>query len=308
MTAVATPPVLGPAKGAGRRKFKNSVATVMVTLSFLIALVPLVWLLWTVVSKGLHAITRNGWWSSDQGVRTFADPGGGILHGIIGTLEQVAVTTVIAVPIALLVAIYLVEYGRGRLARTTTFMVDILTGIPSIVAALFIYAIFFVHFGATFAGIWVSLALLLLMIPVVVRTTEEMLKLVPNELREASYALGIPKWKTIVKIVLPTAFTGIVTGVVLGIARVAGETAPLLILDQYNKYTNNNPFSGSQAALPLVIKDQVSNLGVTHTFTGGVATNYAPGRMWGAALSLIIIVMLFNLVARLLSRFNKIAE
>jgi phosphate transport system permease protein len=187
-------------------------------------------------------------------------------------------------------------------------MVDILTGIPSIVAALFIYAIFFKYLNAHFAGIWVSLALVLLMIPVVVRTTEEMLKLVPNELREASYALGIPKWKTIVKIVLPTAFTGIITGVVLGVARVAGETAPLLILDQYSKFTNSNPFSGAQAALPLVIKDQVSNLGVTHTFTGGVAANYAPDRMWGAALTLIIIVMLLNLVARLIGRFNKIAE
>jgi phosphate transport system permease protein len=308
MTAVATRSVLAPAKGSGRRRFKNSLATVLVTLAFVIALVPLVWLLWTVISKGFHAITRDGWWSSDQGVLTFSDPGGGVLHGIIGTLEQVALTTVISVPIALLVAIYLVEYGHGRLARTTTFMVDILTGIPSIVAALFIYAIFFVRFGAHFAGIWVSLALVLLMIPVVVRTTEEMLKLVPNELREASYALGIPKWKTILKVVLPTAFTGIITGIVLGVARVAGETAPLLILDQYTHYTNNNPFSGAQAALPLVIKDQVSNLGVTHTFTGGVASNYAPERMWGAALSLIIIVMLLNLIARLIGRFNKIAE
>jgi phosphate transport system permease protein len=310
MTAVATAPPSGlaPAKGTGMRKAKNSIATVLVTLAFLIALVPLVWLLWTVVSKGIHALTRNGWFSNDQGVLTFSDPGGGAIHGIIGTLEQVAVTTVISVPIALLVAVYLVEYGRGALARTTTFMVDILTGIPSIVAALFIYAIFFKYLGAHFAGIWVSLALVLLMIPVVVRTTEEMLKLVPNELREASYALGIPKWKTMTKVVLPTAFTGIITGVVLGVARVAGETAPLLILDQYSKFTNSNPFSGAQAALPLMIKDQVSNLGVTHTFTGGVAANYAPDRMWGAALTLIIIVMLLNLIARLIGRFNKIAE
>ena len=308
MTSIVRPASVRAGRGARPRKVKNSLATVLVWSSFLVALVPLVWLLWTVLAKGVHAITRNGWWSSDIGVRTFTDPGGGVLHGIIGTLEQVAITTVISVPIALLAAVYLVEYGRGWLARATTFMVDILTGIPSIVAALFIYAIFFIHFGAQFAGIWAALALVLLMIPVVVRTTEEMLKLVPQELREASFALGIPKWKTIAKVVLPTAFTGIVTGIVLGIARVAGETAPLLILEKYTPHTNWNPFSGFQAALPLVVKDQVANLGVTHTFTGGVAANYAPERMWGAALTLIIIVMLFNLLARLIGRFNKVAE
>jgi len=308
MTAVSAPSTLTASRGRGMRKFKNNLAAVLVTLAFLIALVPLVWLLYTVIGKGIRGLTRNGFLTQDLGVRTFQDAGGGVVHGIIGTLEQVAVTTVIAVPIALLVAVYLVEYGHGWLARATTFMVDVLTGIPSIVAALFIYAIFFVHFGAQFAGIWVSLALLMLMIPVVVRTTEEMLKLVPNELREASYALGVPKWKTVLRIVLPTAFTGIVTGVVLGIARVAGETAPLLILDKYTTHTNWNPFTGYQAALPLVIKDQVSNLGSSFSFTGGTATNFAPERMWGAALTLIILVMLLNLIARLIGRFNKIAD
>ncbi len=309
MTALTAPPAtLATSKVSGERRAKDSLAGVLVTLAFMIALVPLIWLLWTVVSKGLRALTRASWFTSDQGVLTFSDPGGGVLHGIIGTLEQVAITAVISVPIALLVAVYLVEYGSGALARTTTFMVDILTGIPSIVAALFVYAIFFVRFGAQFAGIWVSLALMMLMIPVVVRTTEEMLRLVPNELREASYALGVPKWKTILRVVLPTASTGITTGVVLGIARVAGETAPLLILDKYSPHTNNNPFSGLQAALPLVIKDQVPNLGVTHSFTGGVQANFAPGRMWGAALTLIVIVMLLNLIARLISRSNKLAN
>ena len=309
MTAVVAPPsLLSSSKGSGRRKFKNNLATVLVTLSFLIALVPLVWLLSTVISKGYHALTQSGWFTSDIGTRTFSDPGGGAYHAIIGTLEQVAITSVISVPIALLVAIYLVEYGRGWLARTTTFMVDILTGVPSIVAALFIYAVFFIHLGAQFAGIWASVALVLLMIPVVVRTTEEMLKLVPNELREASYALGVPKWKTVLRIVLPTAFTGITTGIVLGIARVAGETAPLLILDHYNPTTNTNPFSGAQAALPLMIKDQVPNLEATHSFTGGLQADYAPDRMWGAALTLIVIVMILNLIARLIGRFNKVSS
>jgi phosphate transport system permease protein len=135
-----------------------------------------------------------------------------------------------------------------------------------------------------------------------------MLKLVPNELREASYALGVPKWRTIVRIVLPTAFTGITTGVVLGVARVAGETAPLLVLVKYTPHTNTDPFSGFQASLPLMIKDQVNNLGATHNFTGGVAANYAPDRMWGAALTLIAIVMILNLLARFVGRFSKISN
>jgi ABC-type spermidine/putrescine transport system permease subunit II len=192
------------------RKIKNNVATVMVTLAFLIALIPLVWLLWTVVSKGWHALTRDGWFTSDVGTRTYRDPGGGALHAIIGTAEQVLLCSLISVPIAVMVGIYLVEYGRGPLARTTTFMVDILSGVPSIVAALFIYAVFVTTLGGQRGGWLVSLALVLLMIPVIVRTTEEMLKLVPNELREASYALGVPKWKTIARIVVPTALTGII--------------------------------------------------------------------------------------------------
>jgi phosphate transport system permease protein len=306
-----TSATLSAAPGRGLRKFKNSLAAALVTLAFLIALVPLVWLLWTVISKGLHAMTSAGWFTSDLGVRTFTDSGGGAWMAIVGTLEQVAICAVISIPIAILVAIYLVEYGQGWLSRITTFMVDILTGIPSIVAALFIYAVFFVNLGAQFAGLWASLALVMLMIPVVVRTTEEMLKLVPNELREASYALGVPKWKTIVHIVLPTAFSGITTGVVLGIARVAGETAPLLILVKYTPHTNYNPFSGFQSALPLMIKDQVANLGVKsgkNPFTGAAQSNFAPDRMWGAALTLIVLVMLLNVIARLIGRFSKVSN
>jgi phosphate transport system permease protein len=309
MTATLSPPsALAASPGRGKRRFKNSLAGVLVTLSFGIALVPLIWLLYTVVSKGLHAMTRDGWFSQDLGTKTYTDPGGGAFAAIIGTLEEVAACALISVPIALLVAIYLVEYGRGWLAKTTTFMVDILTGIPSIVAALFIYAVFFIHLGAQFSGIYASIALVMLMIPVIVRTTEEMLKLVPNELREASYALGVPKWKTIMRIVLPTAFTGITTGVVLGIARVAGETAPLLVLVKYTQHTNYNLFSGFQASLPLMIKDQLNNLGASHSFTGQAQHNYAVDRMWGAALTLIVLVMALNLIARLIGRRNQISS
>jgi phosphate transport system permease protein len=301
--------VLSASPGRGLRKAKNTMAAVLVTLAFAVALVPLIWLLYTVISKGYHILGSSGWFTSDLGTRLFSNSGGGAYAAIIGTLEEIAVCAVIAVPIALLVAVYLVEYGHGPLAKVTTFMVDILTGIPSIVAAVFIYAVFLKALGGGFAGIWASLALVMLMIPVVVRTTEEMLKLVPNELREASYALGVPKWKTILKIVLPTAFSGIVTGVVLGIARVAGETAPLLVLVKYSQHTNYNLLNGYQASLPLMIKDQVNNLGAgTTSFTGQKQANFAPDRMWGAALTLIILIMLLNLVARLIGRRSKISN
>ena len=297
----------------GFRKVKNNIATGVVTACFLVALVPLVWLLWTVISKGWRVMVASGWWTGDQrNSQDWRVAGGGALHAIIGTVEQVAITSVISIPVGLLAAVYLVEYGRGRLRSIVTFMVDILTGIPSIVAALFIYAVFIIEFGADFAGVYASLALVLLMIPVIVRTTEEMLKLVPNELREASYALGVPKWKTIVRIVLPTAFSGILTGIVLGIARVAGETAPLLILVQYSASKNLNPFSGNQAALPSLIYNQFPNYAnqgsKKNPFTGAVEIthNYATGRMWAAALTLIVIVMVLNLIARLIARRSKV--
>jgi phosphate transport system permease protein len=306
--------VLASTHVGGLRKFKNGLASVLITGSFFVALVPLIWLLWTVVSKGIHAITRDGWFTQSQRNITLTDGGGGAYHAILGTAEQVGLCTIISVPIALLVAIYLVEYGRGPLARIATFMVDILTGIPSIVAALFIYAVFIGTFHGQRAGWLVSLALVMLMIPVVERTTEEMLRLVPNELREASYALGIPKWRTIARIVLPTALTGIITGVVLGVARVAGETAPLLILVGYSPNINSDLFNGSQGALPAMINDEAVNFSNRGTYLLGadgkphLVHNFAVDRVWGAALTLIIIVMGLNLIARLIGRFNKVAS
>jgi phosphate transport system permease protein len=316
-TAVATRPEF--AKASGGRRFKNNMATVLVTACFLIALIPLVWVLWTVVSNGLSVVVHASWWTGTMKNVQSTDPGGGALAAIVGTLEQVALCTVISVPIAVLVGIYLVEYGSGRLAKVTTFMVDIMTGIPSIVAALFIFALLVQTLGAGYAGWLVSLALVILMVPVIVRTTEEMLKLVPNELREASYALGVPKWKTIMKVVIPTAFTGLVTGVVLGIARVAGETAPLLILVGYADGTNGNLFHSFQGALPTLIRDQFRNAGETSgtlkyhldasgNRVAGAAQNFSTDRMWAAALTLILIVLLLNLFARFIGRFNKVAK
>ena len=279
------------------RALRNSLATVLVWAAFFIAVIPLAWILWTVLSKGANLLLDSNWWFNSQRGITNRMVGGGAYHAIVGTLLQALICAVIAVPIAVFTAIYLVEYGRGRFARVVSFMVDILTGIPSIVAALFIYAVWVNTLGLDRVGFAVSLALVLLMIPVVVRSTEEMLKLVPNELREASYALGVPKWKTITRVVLPTAFSGIVTGVLLGLARVMGETAPLLVLGPYSKSINTNLFDGFMAALPTMINQDRSEV-----------LDPAVNRVWAAALTLIILVMLLNIAGRLIARLSKISK
>jgi phosphate transport system permease protein len=280
------------------RKIKNQLATVLVTLAFLIALVPLVWLLVSVITKGLPAIVSAHWWTRSLSGVTPDEVRGGVYHAIVGTLIQAVIAGIIAVPIGILAAVYLVEYGRGRLAKVTSFMVDILSGVPSIVAALFIFALFISIVGLEQSGFLVGLALVLLMLPVVIRNSEEMLRLVPDELREASYALGIPKWKTIVRIVLPTALSGTVTGVMLAFARVMGETAPVLVLVGYARAINFDPFNGNQASLPLLI---YTELGTNPSAAGQL-------RIWGGALTLIIIVMLFQLLASLISRFSAISK
>lgn len=298
MTTTLERPATTPAfqQVSAGRKAKNALATVLVWLSFLIAVVPLVWVLYTVIANGIKRLPYSNWWTQDFGSVLPDEVGGGVLHAIIGTLLQGLVCAVIAVPIGLLVAIYLVEYGRGKLARTTTFMVDILSGVPSIVAALFVYAVWITVFGFNRVGFAVSLSLVLLMLPVVLRSTEEMLKLVPDELREASYALGVPKWKTILKVVVPTAFGGIVTGVMLGLARVMGETAPLLILVGYSKNINLNPFSGFMGALPTMINQDRNDM----------ALQPANDRVWAAALTLILLVLVLNLLARVVARFSAV--
>lgn len=285
-----------PAVGSVRAA-KNAIATVLVGVAFLLAVLPLVWILWTVASKGVDLLLDPTWWTNSQRGITVRREGGGAYHAVIGTLLQALVTALISVPIGVFTAIYLVEYGRGRFARVVSFMVDILTGIPSIVAALFVFAVWVSILGLDRVGFAVSLALVLLMVPVVVRSTEEMLRIVPNELREASYALGIPKWKTIVRVVLPTARSGIVTGVMLGVARVMGETAPLLILAPYAKAINFDLFNGSMAALPTMI-----NFERTEFLAPAV------DRTWAAALTLILLVMVLNIAARLVARSGKVAR
>jgi phosphate transport system permease protein len=278
------------------RRIRNDIARIVMWVAFGIAMVPLVWILWTVTSNGYQLLTESTWWTNSQRNITSNMAGGGAVHAIQGTLIQGAVTSLISVPIGIFTAIYLVEYGRGALARTVSFMVDILSGVPSIVAALFIYAVWVTTFGFQRVGFAVALALVLLMIPVIVRSTEEMLKLVPNELREASFALGVPKWVTISRVVLPTAFSGIVTGVLLGLARVMGETAPLLILGPYTKSIATNLFSGYMPTLPTMINQDRTETGLAP----------AVERMWAAALTLILLVLTLNLLGRLIARYGTV--
>ena len=297
-----------------KRRATNGAMTALIYAAFVTALIPLVWLAVTVISRGLDRFMVNS-----QGEHVFnmeflqqsmrnvfgGAPEGGILHAVWGTLLITLAATLISVPIGLLTAIYLVEYGKGRLKKAVTFFVDVMTGIPSIVAGLFAYAVFAILVGpGTKLGVVGAVALSVLMIPVVVRASEEMLRLVPNELREAAYALGVPKWLTVLKVVVRTAFAGITTGVTLSIARVIGETAPLLIAVGVADSLNFNLFDGRMMTLPVYIVaewrkgDQPCN-------NPDIAcipeiTEY---RAWAAALVLILIVMALNLVARLISKY-----
>ncbi|MCX6396666.1 MAG: phosphate ABC transporter permease PstA [Propionibacteriales bacterium] len=275
------------------RAATDRLITSLVWVSLIIALIPLVSLLTTVITKGAPAITGTFLSTSMRGV--ISGPGG-INHAIIGTLLITLGATVMAVPIGLLTAVYLVEYGQGsRLAGAIRFLIDVMTGIPSIVAGLFAYALFSLILGpGTFFGFGGSVALTILMIPIVVRSSEEMLKLVPSDLREASYALGVPKWRTILKVVVPTAMAGIITGITLAIARVIGETAPLVIAAGVTDSINTNLFSGQMTSLPVFVYNSYSN--------PGSEVDVAVQMAWGAALVLIVIVMGLNILARVLGK------
>lgn len=281
----------------GARRAFDRFVTGIVSSAFAIAMVPLVSVGWTVVSNGIARFDATFFSSSMRGI---VGEGGGAVHAIWGTLLITLTAAIISVPIGLMTAIYLIEYGQEkRLARAITFLVDVMTGIPSIVAGLFAYALFALIFGPGvrmgFAG---AVALSVLMIPVVVRSCEEMLRLVPNELREAAYALGVPKWLTIIKVVLRTSLAGIVTSIVLAIARVIGETAPLLLTVGIVTTVNTNMLDGRVATLPVFAYSQYAQ------DSQGVGAD----RAWGAALVLIVMIMLLNLVARFISRRFSIAE
>ena len=276
----------------GSRRATDRLVTSTVTSAFLLAMLPLLSLVYTVVDRGRERFDLDFF---TQDMLRVVGAGGGAKAAIVGTLIMTALTTLISVPIGLLTAIYLVEYGRGKLARSVTFLVDVMTGIPSIVAGLFAFALFRIFFGPGIRfGVGGAVALSVLMIPVVVRASEEMLKLIPAELREASYALGVPKYRTILKVVLPAAAAGIVTGITLAIARVIGETAPLLLIAASQDAVNYNPFDGRMSSLPVYV---YTNYKFPGTSGAGIP------RAWTAALVLMIIVLVLNLAARLTARY-----
>jgi phosphate transport system permease protein len=282
----------------GRRHSVDRLATTAIYATFVIALAPLVAVLGTVIVKGFQVLSAEFLTTSMRNVSPRSE-GGGVYHALIGTLQQVGIAALIGVPVGILAAIYLVEYAplakSRRLSRAISFFVDVMTGVPSVVVGLFVYTAFVLTLGMQRSGFAASIALTILMIPVIVRSTEEMLRIVPRDLREASFALGIPRWRTILKVVLPTAIGGIITGAMLAIARVAGETAPLLLTTFLSQSINNNPFSGPQAALPTFIWDQ---------FTSG--TDASVDRAWGGALVLITLVMVLYAGAKIIARFTGI--
>ncbi len=278
----------------GPRRAFDRTMTMLIAAAFALAMIPLASLLYEVISRGLPGLDWEFLTADARGVIN----GGGAAHALVGTLVITGVAALISVPIGIMAAIYLTEYGTGKLRKALTFFVDVMTGIPSIVAGLFAYALFELFLGPGIRlGVMGSVALSVLMIPIVIRSAEEVLKIVPNHLREAAYALGTPKWKTITKIVLPTAFAGLVTGVMLAVARIIGETAPLLVTTGVIDSINSDPFQGRMQNLAVYAYSEYRSPGIDK------AASY--DRAWAAALLLIAIVMILNVAARLVYRRYK---
>ena len=279
----------------GRRR-KDRLARGLITAGTVIALVPLILVVYYLLKKGLGSWSWS-FFSTDPTGNTFFKTSsiGGIKSAILGTIEIVALGSAIAIPIGIGVAIWLVEYGRQSwFAQLVRFFVDVLTGVPSIVFGLFIYIVLVVGTGSSYAGYKGSLALSLLMLPVVIRSAEVILLLIPGALRESALALGAPRWKVIFRIVLPTALPGMVTGILLAIARAAGETAPLLFTAATTRNTDFN-LSHFMNSLPVQIYNDVTS-----------PTTSVVNRAWGAALTLVVMILLLNLIARLVSRRSRL--
>lgn len=279
----------------GRRSVVDRLAAVLLVTTVGVCLLALGSVLAYTAARGVKALSWDFFTHSMHGVGP-RDDAGGAYHSILGTLEQVLLASAISVPSGLLVAIYLTEYGRGRLARLVRAVVDLMVGIPSIVAGLFVYAFWVIGLHRGFSGLAAAMALSILMLPIVVRSAEEMIRLVPPALREAAYALGIPRWRAILQVVLPTASAGITTGVMLAVARVTGETAPLLLTAFGFDSIHRDPFSGAQSSLPLFVFSQATS-----------AFGAAVDRAWAGALTLIAVVLLLTVAARAVTRRNRLA-
>lgn len=281
-----TPPAGRSAPRKGRRQTVNLVMTGILALFMAATVAVLLWVLAYVAGQGLKYLGPQFLTQNPPG--NPSEAGGGFANGILGSLIIVGIATLISVPVGMAAAIYLNEYG-GRLARAARFLTDILIGVPTIVTGAFVYAIWVVNFG--FSGWAGGIALALIMLPLIIRSVEEMLRLVPNELREASLALGVTRARTIVSVVVPTARPGIITGVMLAIARAMGETAPLLLTALGNDlFTQLNP-GQRMSTLSLQI--------FSNAITGFKA---AQARAWAGALTLIGLVLLFTIIARLATR------
>jgi phosphate transport system permease protein len=293
MAATAGPQTVDLREPPSWRRTKNSIATILMVIAFVVVIIPLGFVLYTVISKGASII-------SGQFLTGAIPPNvvpanvGGMGPAVVGTLEITALATVLAVPLGVLGAVYLNEYGGNKLlAKVIGFMSDVMTGVPSIVMGLFIFSIWVLHFG--YSGLAGAFALGCLMLPIVIRSTYEMLRLVPDPLREASYALGASKARVTVTVVLPTALGGIVSGALLAVARAAGETAPLLFTILTVTTVNRDVFSGANTSLPSQIFVNASS-----PYVG------AQARGWGAALTLIAIAFILMVVARLVTaRFAR---
>ncbi len=279
------------------RRRKDKIARVAILAATVIALIPLVLIVYYLLRKGLSSWSWSFFTTDPTGNTFFKSSSiGGIKSAILGTIEIVALASAIAIPIGIGVAVWLVEYGRASwFASIVRFFVDVLTGVPSIIFGLFIYIALIVGTGSSYAGYKGSLALSLLMLPVVIRSAEVVLLLVPGALRESALALGAPRFRVIFSIVLPTALPGMVTGVLLAIARAAGETAPLLFTAAYTHNTNFN-LGQFMNSLPVQIYNDVTS-----------PTTAVVNRAWGAALTLVVMILLLNLIARLASRRSRLA-
>jgi phosphate transport system permease protein len=278
-----------------RRRRKDVAMRGVLGAATVVALIPLVLIVWYLVKKGIGS-WGGSFFTSDPNGNFLGDPGG-IKSAILGTVEMVGLATAIAVPIGVGVALYLTEYGReGKFGKAVRYFIDVMTGVPSIVFGLFVYiTLILTGIGGGFAGWKGSIALALLMLPVVTRSAEVVLLLVPDHLREAALALGAPRWRVIARVVLPTALPGLVTGVLLAIARAAGETAPLLFTATIVQGTSFN-LGQRMNSLPAQIFSDV-----------GQAQDRLVGRAWGAALTLVLMILLLTLAARLVSRRSRIA-
>ena len=283
--------ITGTSSGYGRRKLVDKIMTVLAYLCAAAAIIPLTWILIYVVIKGLGA------WDVEffTGLPQLFGDGGGVRNGIVGTLVIVDIATLMGVPVGVMAGIYLAEYGNNRFGTVVRFLADTMTGIPSIVVGIFAFGLIVVNTGgfSAFAG---SVALALLMIPVITRTTEEIIRLVPDSIREASLGLGVSRWKTILRVVVPTALSGIVTGVLLAVARVAGETAPLILTILGTNFPiSANIFDGPSTTLSL----QIYQLGAQ-------PSPEVVEVAWGAAMLLVLIVLGTSILARVIFRGQSV--